>query len=150
MSIDRPDYSIDIAKIYAQIPTADASGAVSVPAGATRTLISVSGAGRNVFMMLYGKHKDMQFRILLDGDTMEFVYGPYLSPSEWITRYSAVNYGVGVRLTKYDEAEEHFCFVITLPYEWKTSLGIVAHNEDVTAARTAFVTIQYLDLRRAV
>ena len=131
-----------------QLPTAASgasSGSTTVPAGATVTILTLDGPGRNLHLELYTNLYTMNFRVLCDG---RFLYaaGGYEITAQMLYNdgYTASTYGF--QLLKYNAtAGQVNVFAITFPFEWKCKLEIVARNPDTTS-RLANCTINYLRL----
>jgi len=77
---------------------------------------------------------------------MRFGTYTFLQPSGWRDRFGDVNYGLGVRLTKYDTTNNFYTFILTLPYEYQTKIRILAYNPHASIGYHAEASIQYLDL----
>ena len=134
--------TINIIPVPAVTTGAYTSDWVTVASLATVTLITVNGPGKNLLLMLAGNVRSMQFGIEVDDTKLKFSHHDYLAPLDWADWWTQPNYGIGVMSSYYDETNDKYSFLVTLPFKWKQKLTITVYNPSAAEGQ-AVASIDY-------
>jgi len=123
------------------LATGASSGVRSVAAGATETLLTIDGGGKNIALWLWSAHDEPRFSVELDGEKIRFILYDY------IDAHDANYFGFAgdtplIQLIKFTDFGE--CLIqVNIPFEWTRKCVIYGYNP-TTAVQNMRADFNYL------
>ena len=109
------------------------SGDTAIAAGSGlnvwHSLIRVTEPGENLLLLLYTEYKGAQFKIILDSKTFPLILNPFWRPTD--LNENLPNSREGITLAVYDEVNDWYTILITLPLKWETSFEVTVRNPSI-------------------
>jgi len=111
------------------------SGVKSISAGTEVNLVTVEGTGRMVFLNWWTDYYRMRIYIYCDGNVV------FYDKPESLQNQGFDNSPFGIRVLKYDTANNDYRIIFMLPFEFKSKLEINAGNPDTVAHNSDAICI---------